>query len=144
MSRPRRRPAVRGLRARRRREIANVEKLVGTSGLRSFPWHGVPQQQVKAGIAGSGTPDEVPEVIRRRPHRPRPCSRPSHMPDHMPEPQSRRCAIWVTPANLQKAQELADLVGVDIDRVRRLRPERITHAGNARGPDAAAAIRGRG
>jgi hypothetical protein len=37
------------------------------------------------------------------------------MPDHMPEPQSRRCAIWVTPANLQKAQELADFVGVDVD-----------------------------
>jgi hypothetical protein len=33
----------------------------------------------------------------------------------MPEPQSRRCAIWVTPANLQKAQELADFVGVDVD-----------------------------
>ncbi len=37
------------------------------------------------------------------------------MPDRMPEPQSRRCAIWVTPANLQKAQELADFVGVDVD-----------------------------
>jgi putative ABC transport system substrate-binding protein len=37
MSRPRRRPAARGLRARRRREIANVEKLVGTSGMRSLP-----------------------------------------------------------------------------------------------------------
>jgi hypothetical protein len=31
------------------------------------------------------------------------------------DPQARRCAIWLTPATLQKAQELADFVGVDVD-----------------------------
>jgi len=48
MKRPR--PATRGLRARRRREIANVEKLVGASGMRSLPWHLILDRQIKAGI----------------------------------------------------------------------------------------------
>jgi hypothetical protein len=51
MSRPRRRPAARGLRGRRRREIANVEKLVGTSGMRSLPWHAIYSRQIKEGMA---------------------------------------------------------------------------------------------
>jgi hypothetical protein len=56
MSRPRRRPAARGLRARRRREIANVEKLVGTSGMRSLPWHAIYSRQIKDGTA-------LPEIL---------------------------------------------------------------------------------
>ena len=49
----RRRPAARGPRARQRREVAKVARLVGTNGLRSYPWHWVLQQQIKAGIAPS-------------------------------------------------------------------------------------------
>jgi hypothetical protein len=49
--RPRRRPAARGIRARRQREIANVEKLVGTSGMRSLPWHAMYSRQIKDGTA---------------------------------------------------------------------------------------------
>jgi hypothetical protein len=47
----RRRPAARGLRARRAREVANVEKLVGTSGMRSLPWHAIYSRQIKDGTA---------------------------------------------------------------------------------------------
>jgi hypothetical protein len=47
----RRRPVARGVRARRRREIANVEKLVGTSGMRSLPWHAIYGRQIKDGTA---------------------------------------------------------------------------------------------
>ena len=30
-------------------------------------------------------------------------------------PRERRCAIWVTSATLAAAQELADLLGIDVD-----------------------------
>lgn len=50
----RRRPAARGL--RRQREIANVEKLVGTSGMRSLPWHAMYSRQIKDGTAS-------PEIV---------------------------------------------------------------------------------
>ena len=33
----------------------------------------------------------------------------------MSGPEARRCAIWLTPALLRKAQELATLAGVDVD-----------------------------
>jgi hypothetical protein len=59
----RRRPAARGLRARRRREIANVEKLVGTSGLRSLPWHAMYIRQIKDGTA---SPEIVAAAERAR------------------------------------------------------------------------------
>jgi hypothetical protein len=47
----RRRPAARGLRARRRREIANVEKAVGTGTVRSFPFHFWCRQVIESGRA---------------------------------------------------------------------------------------------
>jgi hypothetical protein len=60
----RRRPTARGRRARREREVANVERLVGTSGMRSYPWHFVLQQQIKAGLTPS--PDLVAAAERSR------------------------------------------------------------------------------
>jgi hypothetical protein len=51
MSRRRARPAARGVRAHRRREIANVEKLVATTKVRSFPFHFWCRQVIESGRA---------------------------------------------------------------------------------------------
>jgi hypothetical protein len=59
----RRRPAARGLRARRAREIANVEKLVGTGGMRSLRWHAIYSRQLKDGTA---SPEIVAAAERAR------------------------------------------------------------------------------